>query len=523
MKIRIHIFVSLLFFLFIGFSLSAEEQKFYKPSDFRDISNCVISWEPIFGEKKVYDLAKGEYPYPPGDRYKAKDGWNSYPDGCEIPVTNYSLDEECPENAFEPYKELREESYFLNLFDTQFHVGCPSPSDHRRIDSLFPNTYWPIEVDFNIYKKIRKNIAIGTVIFSRRNTWLAIKAMSTKDYVDILTTDDVFRISVDEKGDCEKELIPGYTGLQLLCCYKSSKTGLTGTTSGKLIFLDAQENGLLVLDGSGQSWRMPFFKRKFDTECWGCEHVEETANFPSLLLYDRNYGIPRNAIPPPSLDPETGIPTGNWRYWKPRIIPEKPQSRYVQLNLKTGEVEATYEGIHYARLRTPDIVEIPNVALDGCLGSALMKMYKQVAFLPYDWITKEGLRICHTFPTDYKDVFVYSDGIDVLDYEKLTLTQYRYIGGMINESKLSGIHRGRFATIVVSNPHGFDGKNVITILCYSLPVRTFSPRLYCCATVPADFIISGDKRVLFSFNGESIFIDNSGELLRIDVPREALK
>ncbi len=522
MKARIPFFMFLLSSLCIGLSLSAEEQMFYKPSDFRDISSCVISWEPVFGETKVYDLTKGEYPYPASGRYMAKEGWNSYPDGSEIPVTNYTMEQEYPEKAYPEIWVTQPRYGSVDPGTWYFHSKISTPASDIIFSKCFVKM-WHRNINTNDdIKKLCLEKNISSYITSNKTIWYGLATQNRKGFYDTSFVEYVYRLTLLNNKSYKVEEISGYSGLQILSAIRASED-FEKYNGGKYLLFDDNVNELIVLDGNGQSWRMPFFKRKFDTECWGCEHVEEIANFPGILFYDRNYGIPRNAIRPPSNDPETGLPTDNWRYWKPRLVPDKPQSRYVQINLKTGMVEATYEGIHYARLRTPEIVEIPNVARDGCLGSALMKKGKQVAFLPYDRAFPKDVKIYQEFPNNLQSAYIGSDGASCVDYSRLSLFHNSFIKRCSENSVIAGITCGIFSLIIVTGSYSSNGKMLRSVYCFSNPFSEVSFRLYCCATVPADFITPGDRKVLYAFNGESIFIDNSGELLRIDVPKEALK
>ena len=135
----------------------------------------------------------------------------------------------------------------------------------------------------------------------------------------------------------------------------------------------------------------------------------------------------------------------------------------------------------------------------------------------------KDVKIYQEYPNNLQSAYIGSDGVSCVDYSRFSLSHNAFIKDCSENSVIAGITCGIFSLIVVSGSYSSNGKTVRSVYCFSNPFSEASFRLYCCATVPADFIAPCDKRVLFAFNGESIFIDNSGELLRIDVPKEALR
>ncbi|MFA4985832.1 MAG: hypothetical protein WC712_04545 [Candidatus Brocadiia bacterium] len=374
---------------------SAEDKPLFPPlaslADSEDITDKVLAWDVPAGKIEEYSLFDEVPPLPePDPSCKAPLEFDSFAGGRKIPM-QIVTGKVAPSLGRDDFlgKRCR-----IKDFSSHFFFDCP--------------WFWRL---LPKGPKVNKNDAEDPV-FGTIGVMLAFEAFCNKmgecqvaclapghflvascakpKPIGIFKAKEVLDVRISDKGEITSNPLDAFKDCEVLLSFY---WGATSPHRGAMVFLEDGER-LVTLREDGTTKRVPFtFKSAYGVNCWNAEPRLRgrktgctSAQFPILEVIDRNFGYPRDSVPP---EPEQiGERTSNAKkeQWAEEayIRPSELKSRVVLIDLLTGATILDSEGIFDLWVLDGDTYMCPRVASKGKYSFAVLDRSGVRNLLPYE-------------------------------------------------------------------------------------------------------------------------------------------
>ncbi|MFA4986077.1 MAG: hypothetical protein WC712_05790 [Candidatus Brocadiia bacterium] len=379
---------------------SAEDKPVFPPlhswTEIEDMTDKVIEWNVPVGKIETYLLLDPIPPLPePGPVCKAPPELDSFADGTGIPV-QLGIGKEPPKPGIDyligtrkTAENLSWEMVSKRVCAVKDRPKCRSASPAQG-DAVFltPEARKAFESRRREFWRVGGNdvICVGPGHFY-------VVLMQNDNHYGIRKTRSVYDLLLSADGAIKTKEISGLTDCDFIEAFQWREGCDKG---GAAVFLD-DKGGLRILNADGTVTGQPFcFKPTMGTDVWNPPRDfwggTDAIAFPTLAVFERNYGIPRSSIVPLMIDPEGGFTRPEYRKWEIEapLRPDVPRSRVVLQDLATGEVFLDHEGIFDLWPTGPSAFMYPMVASKGEWNFAVIGRKGFVRLIPYSCVFPEG-------------------------------------------------------------------------------------------------------------------------------------
>lgn len=353
-------------------------------------------------KSKTYRIGVDEIPKLPHPHKKciAEKGWESFPNGAETPVRNFS--EEDVNNfgqdiyaiCYNLYAKLQmrvKKDILIFNVDTFKHYYVKTPTIDGRNFLWFDNDYYMKYEKDEEGKYPYSNLDVHAL----KNLVLYQGEGQHKTIVRQITEVDGY------------ELIGGQTTIDNMGNVRRNKWMFMKRN------LKISDFALVDIKGNVSKFTIPFPK-------YGIRWSGESSFYqiyPNVLLRDLNYGRWKGG------KRMTDNPNDEMYSFPENVNPAVRHSELVVVNIETGQIVTRIDDMFSGRLVTPDTVVVPHVAHSGRLGHGMFRNGTFIGWIPYDTYIPASIYEYDRFAFMPVDNTIGDNAIFSLDFGAATLTK----------------------------------------------------------------------------------------------------